>query len=98
MERLPKYLHLRGLELEGRWPLDVGGWPVTIRRIEMGWGAPTERNCPEINFVQGEPYPPAPYVDPSLLKPHRIDFYYRVRTSSDCICLLQQNRHVPPGL
>src|SRR6266851_5018634 len=32
------YSYIRSLQLEGRYPLDVGVWPITAMRIGVGWG------------------------------------------------------------
>ncbi len=84
------YVWLRGLELEGRWPHDVGAWPVTVRRLEMGWGLPNPIHCPEIPIHKDRPLPPSPAIEQSLLRPNRIDCYYRIRTATQCLLFLQK--------
>lgn len=74
------YTFLRGLELEGRHPHDVGGWNLTIKRLEVGEGAPLPTDSAFlVDCQEGEPYPPAPTLHPSRLVQF---FYYRRMRSS----------------
>lgn len=76
------YTYLRGLELEGRHPHDVGGWNLTIRRMEVGEGVPEEPDpAVRIVFPDGVPLPPAPKLHPSRLK--RQFYYRRIRNSTE---------------
>ena len=77
------YTFLRGLELEGRHPHDVGAWNLTVRRMGVGEGVPQSLDWAEsVEFQEGEPYPPAPKLPPSK----RVHFFYyrRVRSSAEC--------------
>ena len=77
------YIFLRGLELEGRHPHDVGAWSLTVRRLEVGEGVPLWGDSANwIEFQAGQPYPPAPKLHSSR-RGH--SFYYRrIRSSAEC--------------
>jgi GNAT superfamily N-acetyltransferase len=76
------YTFLRGLELEGRHPYDVGGWHVTIKRMEAGEGVPLETDPAFMVKCQlGEPYPPAPKLHASRLV--QCFYYRRMRSSAE---------------
>lgn len=76
------YGFLRGLELEGRHPHDVGAWHITVKRLEVGEGLPLPSD-PEykVTCQEGEPYPHAPKLHPSRL----VQFFYyrRMRSSAE---------------
>ena len=60
------YIFLRGLELEGRHPHDVGAWHLTVRRLEVGEGVPSRLDPAwQVSFEVGRPYPPAPKLPAS---------------------------------
>lgn len=75
------YLYVRALQLEGRYPRDIGAWPISAKRIGVGWGLVTERFWPH-----GEAWPPVepPGAD-ELAKRHRAGYYQRVRSSHDAM-------------
>jgi GNAT superfamily N-acetyltransferase len=80
---LVHYVFLRGLELEGRHPHDVGAWSLTVRRMEVGEGVPLPTDPDHmIEVREGEPYPPAPKLPPSRLV--RFFYYRRIRSSAEC--------------
>jgi GNAT superfamily N-acetyltransferase len=89
------YNILRGLELEGRHPHDVGGWHLTIRRLEVGEGLPlADSGVDMIEFRDGEPFPPAPKLPRSSLV--RYPFYRRIRSAAEAERHMQQlGKHVP---
>src|SRR5438132_14220511 len=81
MYKVP-YPFIRGLEIEGRHPHDVGGWHVTIKRMEAGEGVPLETDSAfMIECQEGEPYPPAPKLHPSRL--FQFFYYRRMRSSAE---------------
>jgi GNAT superfamily N-acetyltransferase len=80
---LVSYIFLRGLELEGRHPHDVGAWPLTVRRLEVGEGIPSPLDpASMIEVPSNEPFPPAPKLPPA----RRVRFFYyrRIRSSAEC--------------
>jgi GNAT superfamily N-acetyltransferase len=80
---LVPYVFLRGLELEGRHPNDVGGWHVTIRRMEVGEGVPIELDPAHmVEAPAGEVYPPAPKL--SQERRFRFFYYRRIRSATEC--------------
>lgn len=83
-ESLPRYLFLKCLQLEGRFPNDVGGWILTVRRFAFGWGEPRPEDVPPIEFHENRPLPEPPYIAREKSKPFRSAYYQRVRNSSDC--------------
>jgi GNAT superfamily N-acetyltransferase len=92
------YIFLRGLELEGRHPHDVGGWPVTVRRMEVGEGVPLPDDPARwIEVAADAPYPPSPRIPPSR-RGHSF-CYRRLRSVAECeryLALVE--REVPVSL
>ncbi len=81
MHKVP-YIFIRGLELEGRHPHDVGGWHVTIKRIEAGEGVPlAEEPGFLVECKEDQPYPSAPKLFPSQLT--QFFYYRRIRSSQE---------------
>jgi hypothetical protein len=68
------YGYVRGLQLEGRYPRDVGLAPITSMRVRMFWGNVPYRFWPT---REGDPFPPPepPGID-DLAKRLRIDSYH----------------------
>jgi GNAT superfamily N-acetyltransferase len=76
------YSFLRGLELEGGHPHDVGAWHITVRRLEVGEGLPPYMDPTfMVEFAEGAPYPPAPKLPSTSLL--RLFCYRRIRSSAD---------------
>ena len=89
------YIFLRGLELEGRHPHDVGAWHLTVRRLEIGEGVPQwPDSATMIEFQEGEPYPPTPKLHSS--RRERFFYYRRIRSAVDCERHLLRMAHVVP--
>jgi GNAT superfamily N-acetyltransferase len=89
------YIFLRGLELEGRHPHDVGAWHVTVRRMEVGEGVPPpEDPARSVEIDVGAPFPPAPKVPPAR-RMHTF-YYRRLRSVAECERYLERvEREVP---
>ena len=88
------YSYIRGLELEGRHPEDVGMWGATVARLYFGEGLPV-RGGPgdEVPIEPENDLPAAPKLPRSSLG--RSAFYRRIRTSDEAERYLKA---VKPGL
>ncbi|MGH7173031.1 MAG: GNAT family N-acetyltransferase [Gemmataceae bacterium] len=76
------YIFLRGLEIEGSHPHDVGAWHITVRRMEFGEGVPLKDDpLSMVEFESGQPYPPAPKLPQSHLM--RFFYYRRIRSAAE---------------
>jgi GNAT superfamily N-acetyltransferase len=84
------YLFLRALELQEIRSEEEGAWESVAQRIIFGEGIPSDQ------FVElpdaGSP-PPAPKIDPDVLRENRTVYYGRVRTANDCELLTQSSPH-----
>jgi tetratricopeptide (TPR) repeat protein len=80
----PLYGYVRALQLEGRYPEDVGIWPISASRVLFGWGLLTLDSWPHdpsrewFEWLQTEP----PGLD-LIAKKYRIGYYQRVRSSTE---------------
>jgi GNAT superfamily N-acetyltransferase len=84
-----EYHYPRALELEGRHPADVGCWPITIRRLEVGEGLPSvDSPWRFVHFAEGEPIPPTRRPPPGVLCQQ--SYYRRIRSSAECDRRLSQ--------
>jgi len=86
------YEYVRALELEGRQPSDVGCWPLTVQRMEIGEGVPRPSSeFALVTFAYGEPIPPSRRPPPDVMFHN---FYYRrIRSSEEC----DRHRMLEPG-
>lgn len=76
------YGYVRALQLEGRYPRDLGIHLISGMRIDVGWGNPGDAAWPYEKFSSSWP-PEEPHGLDEIARKNRLGYYYRVRNSDE---------------